>query len=298
LSRVAKLLRPGGTARNWLRRRKLALLMRIGRRIGGDLMAEMMCNVPEFAEYMEQFQNRAPQGHVVDRSVTQYDVREWRTELAARLHGHGIELGALHRPMPTHEGITVTYVDRADSDTLKREYPLLAEAIVPVGIIDDAETLATITDGRYDFLVAAHVIEHMRDPIGALVHWLRVVRDGGHVYLVVPDKRTTFDRKRVRTTLAHMVLDHQRPSKERDFEHYVDYALFVHDKSDDESLDEAQRLFDADFSIHYHVFLPQDVVRLAEWIDGHVTPVRIVAGPVASPGSDEFHLLLQKGAQA
>lgn len=298
LSRVAKLLRPGGPARNWLRRRKLALLTRIGRRIGGDLMAEIMCNVPEFAEYMEQFQNRPPQAHVVDRSLTHYDQTDWRSVFAGRLHGHGIELGALHRPMPTHKGISVTYVDCADSETLKREYPLLAAAIVHVGIIDNAETLATIPDGRYDFVIAAHVIEHMPDPIGALIHWLRVVRDGGHVQLVVPDKRTTFDRKRVRTTLAHMVLDHQRPSKERDFEHYLDYALFVHDKSTEESIGEAQRMVDTNHSIHFHVFVPEDVVRLVEWIDVHVTPVRIVGGPAASPGSDEFNLLLQKGARA
>jgi SAM-dependent methyltransferase len=278
--------------------RKLALLTRIGRAIGGDLMAGAMCNVPELAEYIEQFQNKPPQSHVIDRSLTHFEQRDWRTEYARRLQGHGIELGPLHRPMPTHEAMTVTYVDRADQETLKREYPMLAEAIQPVGIIDNAETLATVPDGRHDFLIAAHVIEHMRDPIGSVLHWLRVVRDGGHVYLVVPDKRATFDKLRVRTTLEHMVLDYQRPSKERDFEHYLDYALFVHHAQTDQAIGEAQRLLDIDYSIHYHVFLPQDVVRLVEWIDGHVTPVRIVGGPAMSPGSDEFHLLLQKGARA
>ena len=53
----------------------------------------------------------------------------------------------------------------------------------------------------------------MRNPIGALVNWLRVVRDGGLLYLIVPDKRRTFDQLRVRTTLEHMVLDYQQPSR-------------------------------------------------------------------------------------
>jgi SAM-dependent methyltransferase len=273
----------------------VALLTRIGRSLGGDLVAQVMCSVPEFAEYMEQFQTLPPQAHVVDRSITRVEQREWRAELSARLHGRGIELGPLHSPMPTHDGMTVTYVDRADQETLKREYPALADEILPVGIIDDAETLATIPDGAHDFVIASHVIEHMRDPIGSLRHWLRVIRDGGHIYLVVPDKRSTFDRLRVRTTLEHMVLDYQRPSKDRDFEHFLDYAIFVHKATADDAIREAQRLVDADYSIHYHVFLPRDVVRLVEWIDGHVTPVRIVAGPVVCPGTDEFHMLLQKG---
>ena len=69
---MLKILGPGGRARNWLRRRKLALLTRIGRSIGGDLMAGMMCNMPELAEYIEQFQNKPPQSHVIDRSLTAF----------------------------------------------------------------------------------------------------------------------------------------------------------------------------------------------------------------------------------
>ena len=41
----------------------------------------------------------------------------------------------------------------------------------------------------------------------------------------------------------------------------------------DQAIGEATRLRDTDFSIHFHVFLPQDIVRLIQWIDGHVTRV-------------------------
>jgi SAM-dependent methyltransferase len=290
-----KILAPGSPTRNWLRRRKLALLTALGRRIGDDLLAGMLCNVPELTEYLEQFQTKVPQGQVLDRSLTHFDGRDWRGEFAARLQGRGVELGPLHRPIRAHPGMSVTYVDLADQQTLQRQYPTLAEAIVPIGIIDNAETLSTIANASFDFLIAAHVIEHMRNPIGAVLHWLRVVRDGGLVYLVVPDKRASFDKLRVRTTLEHLVLDYQRPSQERDFEHYLDYALFVHHAMTDDAITEAQRLADIDFSIHYHVFIPQDVIKLIEWIDGHVTPVEIVEGPAMAPGSDEFHLLLRKG---
>jgi hypothetical protein len=194
--------------------------------------------------------------------------------------------------------MTMAYADRADQAALRREYPDVAAGIPTIVVVDDAEALASVPDGSYDFLVAAHVLEHMRNPIGSLVHWLRVVRDGGQVYLVVPDKRSMFDRLRVRTTLEHLVLDYQRPSAERDFEHYLDYAVFVQHAATDQAIAEATRLLDSGFSIHFHVFLPQDVVRLVQWVDAHVTPVAIVEGPAISPGMGEFHLLVRKGAHS
>jgi SAM-dependent methyltransferase len=287
---------PHGRTRTFLRNRRARLLVAASRAVGKDIAAGYLGNVPDIAEYMEQYQSRAPQGQTVDRSVTVCDHREWRRHFAAQLDGRGIEFGPLHRPMPVKPGTQMTYVDRTDHDTLRREYPKLAEHIVDVHVIDDAETLVTVPDGGFDFAVSAHVIEHMRNPIGALVHWLRVVRAGGLVYLVVPDKRRSFDERRVRTTLAHLVLDYQQPSAERDFEHYLDYAVFVHHARIDDAIPEATRLRDADFSIHFHVFLPEDIVRLVEWVDRHVTPVSIVEGPVLSPAVDEFHILLRKGA--
>jgi hypothetical protein len=291
-----QVLGPSGRTRNWLRNQKFRLLTSIARSLGDEVVTGTLTSRPEMASLLERLESAVPQGQVFDPTVAAVDHRDWRRHFAGRLHGRGLELGPLHRPLPPHEGMQMTYMDRADRETLRREFPAVARDIVPVDVIDDAETLATVADGQFDFLVAAHVIEHMRNPIGALVNWLRVVRDGGLVYLIVPDKRRTFDRLRVRTTLEHMVLDYEQPSRERDFEHFLDYAVFVHHAMTDQAIGEASRLRDIDYSIHFHVFLPQDVVRLAQWIDGHVTPVRIAEGPALSPALDEFHLLLRKGA--
>jgi SAM-dependent methyltransferase len=133
----------------------------------------------------------------------------------------------------------------------------------------------------------------MSDPIGAILTWCRVLKPGGLLYLVLPDKRVTFDRARVRTTLEHMLLDHQRPSAERDFDHYLDYAVHVHRASGQPAIDEADRLLREGISIHYHVFLPSDVVGLVDWIAAHRQPLRLLEGPAWTRGGDEFHLLLE-----
>lgn len=47
-------------------------------------------------------------------------------------------------------------------------------------------------DGSVDFLVSTHVLEHFADPSVILTEWLRVIRTGGIVAIVVPDWRYTF----------------------------------------------------------------------------------------------------------
>ena len=227
-----ELFGPHGRTRTWLRFKKFKLLTSIGRTLGNDVIENALTSRRDLAEYLADLQSTVPQGQVVDTTVTAVAHREWREHFASRLQGRGLELGPLHRPIPRHDGMRMTYVDYQDQETLQRAYPKLAKHIVPVDVLDDAQTLATVEPASFDFLISAHVIEHMRDPIGALVNWLRAVRDGGLLYLIVPDKRRTFDKLRVRTTLEHMVLDYQQPSTERDFEHFLDYALFVHHAMD------------------------------------------------------------------
>lgn len=290
-----RLLGPGGRTRVWLGKYRIAVMTAIARRLGDHIVRGYLTNRKELTDYLEPFQSSIPQAQVVDRRVVACEVRDWRAWFADKLQGRGLELGPLHRPMRTHPGMAMTYMDRADRETLRQQFPDVADSIVQVDVIDDAETLATVADGTFDFVVAAHVIEHMRNPIGAIVNWLRVVREGGQVYLVVPDKRRTFDKLRVRTPLAHMVLDYQQPSRERDFEHFLDYSVHVHHALIDQAISEAERLRDIDYSIHFHVFIPTDIVQLVEWIDGHVMPVSVVEGPSLQQGSDEFHVLLRKG---
>jgi SAM-dependent methyltransferase len=52
----------------------------------------------------------------------------------------------------------------------------------------DAQLLATVPDTSLDFAHSSHCLEHMRDPREALKHWLRVLRPGGHLVVMIPDE--------------------------------------------------------------------------------------------------------------
>lgn len=52
----------------------------------------------------------------------------------------------------------------------------------------DAQFLATVPHDAYDFLHSSHCLEHMDDPAVALAHWVRVVKPGGYLVVIVPDE--------------------------------------------------------------------------------------------------------------
>ena len=52
----------------------------------------------------------------------------------------------------------------------------------------DAQVLATVADASLDFAHSSHCLEHLRDPGEALHHWLRVLKPGGHLVVLVPDE--------------------------------------------------------------------------------------------------------------
>ena len=52
----------------------------------------------------------------------------------------------------------------------------------------DAQTLPGVADESLDFVHSSHCLEHMREPAVALDHWIRVLRHGGYLVIIVPDE--------------------------------------------------------------------------------------------------------------
>jgi len=51
----------------------------------------------------------------------------------------------------------------------------------------DASTLPGIAKGSLDYIYSSHCLEHLADPVKALIRWTEVLRPGGFLYLAVPD---------------------------------------------------------------------------------------------------------------
>lgn len=178
-----------------------------------------------------------------------------RTFLADRfLRGNGLEIGALHNPLPVPAGVLVRYIDRMPVSELRQHYPELAALpLIPLDIIDDGETLKTIPDHSQDFIIANHFLEHCEDPIGAFKNFYRVVKPGGIIYLAIPEKSQTFDRERPVTSMDHLWEDHTVGTDQSRLGHYLEWAQLVDHRTDDAE-NHAQRLLQKKYSIHFHVW--------------------------------------------
>jgi len=162
------------------------------------------------------------------------DPRRWlfargRRRLGARfLAGDGIEIGALHSPFPVPSRARVRYLDRLTTQQLRAEYPELAgEPFAEVEIVDDGSTLQSIPDGSLDFVVAAHVLEHVEDPIGALRRQLDILRSGGTLVLALPDRRKGLDELRAPVAVEHLLADHADGGAGSRSGHYREWAWLV-----------------------------------------------------------------------
>jgi len=172
------------------------------------------------------------------------------------LVGNGLEIGGLQRPLAVGKSAKVKYVDRMPVSELRRHYPELTSVdLVEVDIIDDGERLETIADFSQDFVIANHFIEHCQDPILFIKNMLRVLRNGGIIYLAIPDKRYTFDRNRPDTPVEHMVRDYSEGPEWSRKQHFMEWARCVNNISDETGIDDrANELMRMDYSIHFHVW--------------------------------------------
>lgn len=86
--------------------------------------------------------------------------------------GKGLDIGGKPDPLSLYEGL---FCQLESSRTWDWED-------------GDAQYLASVGDGEFDFVHSSHCLEHLVDPREGLRNWLRVVRDGGYLVITVPDE--------------------------------------------------------------------------------------------------------------
>jgi predicted SAM-dependent methyltransferase len=191
-----------------------------------------------------------------------------REALADRyLAGAGIEIGALHNPLKVPAAATVTYVDRMPNEELRSHYKKLGDTpLVAIDRYDDGERLTTFADCSQDFVIANHFLEHCESPLHAVHAMHRVLKTGGVLYLAVPDKRYTFDNVRPVTPFAHVWRDYQEGpawSRSTHFEEWARHCWQVDRvKSEDEILAQARHFETINYSVHFHVWSPVEILEI------------------------------------
>lgn len=142
--------------------------------------------------------------------------------LAKRYLGglQGIEIGGSSQ---NDFGVDVVNVDRYGEGDEHYRFYKQAEIDAwgygrPVDVVARGHELP-FADESFDFVVASHVIEHIPDPIAALLEWSRIARS--YLFLVVPHRDRTFDRDRPLTSLDELIERHENRFESDEDKHWT-----------------------------------------------------------------------------
>lgn len=226
--------------------------------------------------------------------VDSMGMREW---MATTLAGTGLEIGAGASPFPVPLHCRVLYGDRLSYEQLTAEpYPgqRKCDLVVPE-ILTEFDEISGVGDESLDFLIACHVIEHTRNPIGSIAAAHRKLKPGGQLLLVIPDKEQTFDRDRPVTTLDHLLEDFHRPDRQRDLDHYREFYRLAFSVRQDILEETARRNFVEEYAIHYHVWTHDTFAAMLAALPATAGPwASVWTHPGVGDASNEFYARLVK----
>ncbi len=138
----------------------------------------------------------------------------------------GLEIGPLDKPLVTRHDGQIKYLDYMSKEELIVRH---ADACDPKKMVDidyinsPQNELSTLIKEKFDYVIACHVIEHIPNMIGWLNDVNKILKDGGYLFLAIPDRRYTFDILRPITPLSHFLNDYQRNVKTADFAHVFEH---------------------------------------------------------------------------
>lgn len=96
--------------------------------------------------------------------------------------------------------------------------------------LSEGNNLNIIKNNSYDCIMSCHVIEHLANPIGAILEWKKKIKNNGYFLSVIPYAKYTFDHKRPITKISHLIEDYEKNMQENDQTH-LEEIISLHDFS-------------------------------------------------------------------
>ena len=162
-----------------------------------------------------------------------------------------------------------------------------------VDYLSDATNLSFAADESMDFVCSSHLLEHLTNPLQAITEWKRVLKKGGIIYAAVPDKRYTFDHRRARTSLDHLIDDFEKGIDQTDETHISEF-IEKWDEERDHCCNKEQFLANVkrkpESYVHNHVWILDDVKEIFSYMN-----LRIIYGLFLR--KDTIHIIGQKPSE-
>jgi SAM-dependent methyltransferase len=143
----------------------------------------------------------------ITRDMLGLEIAPWLAPIASKRDGYNIKtLDIFDRQ---------TLLERAAADPTEKRGPERLEDVDYVGSATDIAKLVPETlHGQFDYIVSSHNFEHLPDPIRFLQGCERVLKAGGVLSMVVPDRRACFDCFRPFTEIADWIEAYEEERKQ------------------------------------------------------------------------------------
>lgn len=131
-----------------------------------------------------------------------------------RLPCRALEIGPFLRPTLAPSEAPLKILDFYTTEELQKQAIALGhpvDEVLPVDCVCRDEAFAEVCTGQFDVVMAAHVVEHLIGFVEFFHTMRRMLSPDGILFIVLPDKRRSFDRVRPITPLSHFVYEHLRP---------------------------------------------------------------------------------------
>lgn len=191
----------------------------------------------------------------------------------------GIEIGGpsnifrrvipIYPAMSSLDGVNFSRRTTWENDISGDDYVCFAEKHGKQHIME-ASDLSALENESYDFLLSSNCLEHVANPLKALQEWVRVVKKGGHIFLILPKKEDNFDHRREITLFEHLLEDLKNDVSEHDLTH-LEEIIALHDLSMDTAagdLENFKRRSQQNFvnrCLHHHVFDDEIIRKMFEF---------------------------------
>jgi SAM-dependent methyltransferase len=229
--------------------------------------------------------------------------------------------------MPKADGWMVETIDHLSREELVAKFSAFGKEL-PIDKIETVdwiwsgepldELLGPDRHGTYDYIVASHVIEHIPDLLGFFMSAQRLLKDGGMLSLVVPDKRHCFDIFKPITLTPDLLEAHEnrhRRHSMRTAAHWFAYSSQRGGRGDWDSADRGElrltyTLEQAQSALntyarekapyldcHAWYFVPSSFLLVMEELRG-LDYTRFDVAQTFEPAGCEFYVLLRKAGEA
>lgn len=231
----------------------------------------------------------------------------------------GLEIGPLDKPLIQKSDYNVSYLDVFPVDKLvelcKINPNRNENRVVPLDYVLGDQSVSQAVGQKFNYVIASHVVEHLPNLFGWLRDLAKVLEKEGELFLVVPDRRFTFDMKRPLSSLGELIENDLNQLQKPSFRSAFDQRFYLRHASSDQIWRARQRNKQLDLpaiwdtcnayefakrtgaeyiDVHCNVFEPDSLVELINAsLELNLQPFKCTAMEPTSQPFLDFMVLLQ-----